>query len=89
MSVSAARAPSRKVECRARQRRYSEQSGWSSESSRVPSYQGGTSSISEGRGVGGRGQKPAGKEVPKGRHGVSRGVSCDSDSEQGPLSPRA
>lgn len=64
VSVSAARAPSRKVECRARQRSYSEQSGWSSESSRVPSYQGGTNSIVlRGKGRGGRGQKPAGKEA--------------------------
>ena len=61
MSVSVAWAPSRKVECRARQRSYSEQSEWSSETSRVPSYQGGTSSIVlRGKGHGGRGQKPAG-----------------------------
>ena len=61
MSVSAAGAPSRKVERRARQRSYLEQSGWSSESSRMPSYQGDTSSIVlRGKGRGARGQKPAG-----------------------------
>ena len=67
MSVSVAWAPSRKVECRARQRSYSEQSEWSSETSRVPSYQGGTSSIVlRGKGHGGRGQKPAGNGEPGG-----------------------
>ena len=61
MSVSAAGAPSRKVECWARQRSYLEQSGWSSESSRVPRHPGDTSSIVlSGKGRGGRGQKPAG-----------------------------
>ena len=90
VSVSAARAPSRKVECRARQRSYLEQSGGALRAAECPSTRKAQAALSsEGRGVGGGARSQQETRPPKRRHGVSRCVSCDSDSEQGPLSPRA
>ena len=90
MRVSEAREPSRKVECHARQSSHSEQSGGALRAAECPSTRVAHAALSsEGRGMGGGAGSQQETRPPKRRHGVSRGVSCDSDSEQGPLSSRA